>query len=122
MSYRVERVNELIKNELNMLIKTEIKDPRVSGSLVSVVRANTTPDLKYSKVYVSVMEDKKEDKNKVIDGLDRAKGFLRKSLAGVLNTRYTPELIFVLDESLDYAIRIDEILEGIQSGKDKGNN
>ncbi len=122
MSYRIERINELIKNELNILIGTQIKDPRVNESLVSVVRVNTTADLKYAKVYVSVMEDNIDRKNKVIEGLDRAKGFLRKSIAKVLNTRYTPELVFVLDESLDYALRIDEILEDIHSGKNKGNN
>lgn len=122
MSYRIERINELMKNELNILIGTQIKDPRVNESLVSVVRVNTTPDLKYAKVYVSVMEDGIERKEKVIEGLNRAKGFLRKSIANVLNTRYTPELVFVLDESLDYALRIDEILEDIHSGKNKGNN
>lgn len=109
MGYRVERVNELIKNELSVLIDTKLKDPRLEDAIVSVTRVKATPDMKYAKVYVSIMGD--EDKKKeIISVLEGAKGFLRKAVSKVLTTRNTPLLMFEIDDSLDYASHIDEIL------------
>ncbi len=109
MSYRVERVNELIRNELSVLIDTRLKDPRIEDAIVSVTRVKATPDMKYAKVYVSIMgEDEK--KQEILSVLDKAKGFLRKQISRVLTTRNTPALIFEIDDSLDYASHIDDIL------------
>lgn len=113
MGYRLERVNELIKNELSLLIELELQDPRIKEAIISVVRVKTTPDLKYAKVYVSVMGENNK-KEEIIGVLDKAKGYLRKSIAKVLNTKNTPELVFELDESLDYAMHIDEVLANLE--------
>lgn len=113
MGYRLERVNELIKNELSLLIELELQDPRIKEAIISVVRVKATPDLKYAKVYVSVM-GKNNKKEEIIGVLDKAKGYLRKSIAKVLNTKNTPELVFELDESLDYAMHIDEVLANLE--------
>ncbi|WP_294465465.1 30S ribosome-binding factor RbfA [uncultured Anaerofustis sp.] len=118
MGYRIERVNELIKNELSLLIELELNDPRLKEAIISVVRVKATPDLKYAKVYVSVMGENNK-KEEIIGVLDKAKGFLRKSIAKVLNTRNTPELIFELDNSLDYAMHIDEVLANLDIKDDE---
>lgn len=114
MSFRTERVNELIKEELSRLIKNELRDPRISECVISVTKVKTTPDMKYSKIYVSVYGDKSKQ-TQVFDAIAGAKGFLRKNLASILTTRYAPELVFELDDSLDYAMRIEEVLKEIKA-------
>ncbi|MCD8090073.1 MAG: 30S ribosome-binding factor RbfA [Clostridiales bacterium] len=105
---RIIRINDEIKKELSEIIRSEIKDPRL-GSLVSVLKVDTTTDLKYCKVYVSVFGDDETVKNsmKVLDG---AKGFIRSLLANRINLRNTPELIFKYDDSLVYGMHISKIL------------
>lgn len=109
MGYRVERVNELIRNELSVLIDTKLKDPRLDDAIVSVTRVKTTPDMKYAKVFVSVMGDSAK-KEEILSVLEGAKGYLRKSISKVLTTRNTPLLMFEIDDSLDYASHIEDIL------------
>ncbi len=118
MGYRIERVNELIKNELSLLIELELQDPRLKEAIISVTRVKATPDLKYAKVYVSIMGENNK-KEEILGVLDKAKGFLRKSIAKVLQTKNTPELIFELDDSLDYAMHIDEVLAGLNLEEDE---
>ena len=110
MAYRIDRVNEIIKNELSTLIMREIKDPRILDAVVGITRVKTTPDLKYCKVYASIYTEK-GNPEEVLTVLDNAKGFLRKSIAEVLTTRRVPELVFVLDDSLDNAMHIEELLK-----------
>lgn len=117
MGYRVPRVNELLKNELSTLIEMELHDPRLDGVIVSVVRVNATPDLRFAKVNVSIMGS--DNKNEIIEVLDKASGYLRKQVAKILNTRNTPQLIFELDESLDYAMHIDEVLSTLNIPKEE---
>ena len=121
MGYRTERVNELIKNELSLLIELELHDPRLKEVLISVTRVKATPDLKYAKVYVSIMGENKK-KEEILGVLENAKGFLRKSISKVLQTKSTPELIFELDDSLDYAMHIDEVLAGLNIPEDEEND
>ena len=89
-SNRIGRINEEIQRELSALIRT-VKDPRVKG-LISITAVDTTPDLKYAKVYVSVLD--KGDVHEVVKGLKSAAGYLRRELGRVLQLRYTPELTF----------------------------
>ena len=95
-SNRIGRINEEIQRELATLIRT-VKDPRVHG-LVSITAVETTPDLRFSKIYVSVLD--KSDVKEVVKGLKSAAGYLRRELGAALKLRYTPELQFVEDDSI----------------------
>ena len=105
-SNRLGRINEEIQRELSALIPT-VKDPRVTG-LISVTRVETTPDLHFAKIYVSMLD--KSDANNVIRGLKSAGGYLRRELSRALNLRHTPELIFERDDSIDHGAHILEML------------
>ena len=105
-SNRIGRINEEIQRELASLIPN-VKDPRVSG-MISVTAVNTTPDLRYSKVYISVLD--KNDCTQVLKGLKSASGYLRRELGRALQLRYTPELTFVQDDSIDQGAHILEML------------
>ena len=116
-SYRRGRINDEMQKELSALMR-EIKDPRVSGSMISITSAQVTPDMKYATVYFSILDgDPKETKK----GLDSAKGFIRREIAQRMNLRNTPEFNFVFDNSIRYGAHISKLLEDIkaaESGKD----
>lgn len=103
---RIGRINEEIQRELSSLIPT-VKDPRVTG-MISVTAVDTTPDLKYAKIYISVLD--KSDCEQVLKGLKSAAGYLRRELGHVLNLRNTPELTFIRDDSIDQGAHILEML------------
>ena len=105
-SNRIGRINEEIQRELSSLIRT-VKDPRVHG-LVSITAVDTTSDLRYAKVYVSVLDQ--SDVNEVLKGLKSAGGYLRRELGRALQLRYTPELQFVEDDSIGAGARILSML------------
>lgn len=105
-SNRIGRINEEIQRELASLIPT-VKDPRVTG-MISVTAVDTTPDLKYAKVYISVLD--KSDCGQVLKGLKSAAGYLRRELGRALNLRSTPELSFIRDDSIDHGAHILEML------------
>lgn len=105
-SNRMGRINEEIQRELANLIRT-VKDPRVHG-LVSITAVEATPDLRWAKVYVSVLD--KSDVNEVVKGLKSAGGYLRRELGRALQLRYTPELIFEKDASIDKGAHILDLL------------
>jgi ribosome-binding factor A len=105
-SNRIGRINEEIQRELAALIPA-VKDPRVTG-LISVTAVDTTPDLKYSKVYISVLD--KGDCDQVLKGLKSAAGYLRRELGRALQLRSTPELTFVRDDSIDKGAHILDLL------------
>ena len=109
-SNKLERTNSDIRFCLSKLIG-EVKDPRISGYMISVTRVEATGDLRYCKVWLSVMnlENEKEFKK----GLKSASGWLRKELGSSLNLRYTPELIFEIDHSIEYGAHINELLNGL---------
>ncbi len=111
-AHKYDRVGSEIRKELSEIISYEIKDPRISG-MTSVTDVEVTPDLKYCKVFISVLGDEDAEKS-TIEGLKSAAGFIRKKLAASVNLRNTPELNFVSDTSIRYGIemskRIDEIL------------
>ena len=105
-SNRIGRINEEIQRELASLIP-HVKDPRVSG-LISVTAVDTTPDLRYAKIYISVLD--KSDCAQVLKGLKSASGYLRRELGHALQLRYTPELTFVRDDSIDQGAHILDML------------
>ena len=105
-SNRIGRINEEIQRELATLIRT-VKAPRVHG-LVSITAVETTPDLRFSKIYVSVLD--KSDVKEVVKGLKSAAGYLRRELGSALKLRYTPELQFVEDDSIGQGAHILSML------------
>ena len=110
-SVKMIRINREFQRELSTLISLEVKDPRISP-MTSVVSVDVAPDLKTSKVYVSVLGDAQAQKD-TLAGLRSAASFLRSQLAHNLNLRNTPELTFVMDQSIEYGVnmskKIDEI-------------
>ncbi|MGM9608459.1 MAG: 30S ribosome-binding factor RbfA [Oscillospiraceae bacterium] len=105
-SNRIGRINEEIQRELSALIRA-VKDPRVTG-MVSVTAVETTPDLRYAKVFISVLD--KSDSTQVLKGLKSASGWLRRELGRALQLRYTPELQFERDDSIDKGAHILDML------------
>ena len=107
-SNRINRINDEIQRELASQIRN-LKDPRVSGTgMVSITRVDTTNDLRYARIYVSVLDKAKEPE--VLKGLKSASGFLRRELGHALQLRYTPELLFVGDDSIQHGAHILELL------------
>ena len=108
---RINRINEDIQRELASLLRT-VKDTRVQG-LISITRVDTTTDLRYCRVYVSALDQ--SDIKEVVKGLKSAAGYLRRELGHALTLRYTPELQFLADDSIERGVRmvtmIDHILE-----------
>ena len=115
-SNRIQRINEEIQRELSDLLRN-LKDPRVRG-LISITRVDTTPDLRYCKVYVSALD--KGDGKDMVKGLKSASGYLRRELAKRMTLRYTPELIFTPDDSIDQGSRIIGILGDIEKAPPVG--
>ena len=107
-SNRIGRINEEIQREISSLIRT-VKDPRVADAgMVSVTAVETTPDLKYAKIYVSVLD--KSASAQALKGLKSASGYLRRELGRALNLRNTPELTFLRDDSIDKGAHILDML------------
>lgn len=115
-SNRIERTNSDIRFVLSGLLR-DIKDPRVSGKMISVTRVETTGDLHYCKVWLSVLDLDNEKEFK--KGLKSASGWLRKELGSSLSLRYTPELVFELDHSLEYGAHINSILNSLEINSDE---
>ena len=110
-SNRILLINEEIQKELSSLLRT-VKDPRVSGSLLSIVRVDVTRDLSYATVYVSSMSGLDAAKE-AVKGLKSAAGYMRRELGYALSLRHTPELRFVADDSIEYSAGIQKILREI---------
>lgn len=108
---RTDKINNEILKEASILIRTEIKDPRVS-TLTSVTDVKTTTDLKFCTIYISVLGSEKE-KDDTLKGLKQAAGFVRKQLAQRINLRVTPEIKFELDNTYEKSMRINELLNNI---------
>ena len=110
---RIDKINAEIKRAISELVSGGyIKDPRMQG-FVSVIRTETTNDLSFCKVFVSVYGSDENKKSSIV-ALKSASSFLRSELAKRVNTRIVPELIFVLDESIEYSIKLDTILKDIK--------
>ena len=105
--YRRDRINDAVKEEMAQIIR-DTKDPRVAGALVSITAAQVSGDLKFAKIYFSVLGG---DKAEVLKGLKSASGFFRSELAKRINLRITPELFFEYDGSAEYGANISSILK-----------
>ena len=110
-SVKNTRINGEVLKELSNIIRSEIKDPRINP-MTSVVSVEVAPDLKTCKAYISVLGDEQSQKD-TITGLKSAEGYIRRELARTVNLRNTPEIIFELDDSMEYGAKIDSILKDI---------
>ena len=114
---RIDRISEEVRRELDAIIREELNDPRVDGTF-SITRAEVTGDLRFAKVYVSVLEDDKRDG--LMEALKNAKGFIRRSLGKRMIIRYAPELIFVSDKNIEYGVHIAKVLSETIKPSDHG--
>ena len=113
-NYRRGRINDEVQRELASILR-DVKDPRVSGAFVSITAVDVTPDLKFAKIYYSsLMGDKKE----LAKGLRAASGYIRSQIAQRLNLRITPELTFILDDSVAHGAHISKLLNSITFTED----
>lgn len=114
-SVKNTRINMQVQRELSRIISREIKDPRINP-MTSVVDVIVTPDLKYCKAYISVLGDK-ESVESTFEGLNSAMGFIRRELAHSVNLRNTPEITFIMDQSIEYGVtmskKIDDVVKDI---------
>ncbi len=115
-SNKLARTNDDIQLVMSKLLR-EIKDPRVNQGMISVTRVETTGDMRYCKIWLSVMglENEKEFKK----GLKSASGWLRRELGNSMNLRYTPELVFEVDHSIEYGAHISEVINSLDIKKDE---
>ena len=110
-SNRIGRINEEIQKELSSLIRN-LKDPRVQDTMISITRVETTPDLRWAKVYASFLqEDQAAD---ALKGLKSASGYLRRELGRALQLRYTPELQWALDDSITYGAKMLKLINSLE--------
>lgn len=107
---RLGRIDEELKKEISTVINYDLKNPKITG-LISVTKAKVTPDLKYAKVYVSILNSK--NVKETLANLKKSSGYIRTEIAKRINLRVTPELVFVLDDSMEYGAKIDQILKEI---------
>jgi len=116
-SYRVEKVASLIKEELSLIFLHKIQDP--SLSIITVTNIKMSPDLRHTKVYLSVYD--KDKRQEVLDKVNELKSWIRTQLAGRIQIRFVPELDFYIDDTLDYVEKIEGIIRKIHEHDDKKN-
>ena len=118
-SNRIGRINEEIQKELSSLIRN-LKDPRVQDTMISITHVETTPDLRFAKIYVSFLqEDRAKD---ALKGLQSAGGYLRRELGSALNLRHTPQLTWALDDSITYGAKMLELINSLGVEKDESTD
>lgn len=116
-SKRLDKINNELQRAISEIINGKLKDPRLSG-LISVLRTETTPDLKHAKVFVSIFNKDKEKSKESFAVLLSSAGFIRAEVARIMTTHTTPQLSFVFDESFEHSQRISQIIEGLHIGED----
>jgi ribosome-binding factor A len=112
---RSEKVADLIQKEISQMLVKSIKDPRIG--FVTITKVSVSEDCRFAKVYFSVAGTLAE-RERSMEGLDSAKGFVRKELGRRIRLRYTPEILFQFDPSIEYAIHMGELIQTIQQGKE----
>ena len=116
-SIKNTRINGEVQKELSVIIQGEIKDPRIH-EFTSVIVVDVAPDLKTCKVYISVLGDVEAQKN-TLKGLKSAEGFIKTKLAKRINLRNTPQLIFIMDQSIEYGVRLSHIIDEVNKKQDE---
>ena len=114
MKIKMERVNSELARQITKIIAEDVKDPRLHNAIIGVTKLYTTPDLKYAKVYLSIYAANDEERQEAYYTICRSKTFIRNMLKDSVQIRLLPELNFIIDDSVDYSIKIDEILNKIK--------
>ena len=118
-SNRIGRINEEIRKELSALLRT-VKDPRVAEAMLTITHVDTTTDLRQCRVYISALNCK--DEKELMKGLKSAAGFLRRELGSRVDLRYTPELVFIADDSITYEAHILDVLNHVKPANPENEN
>lgn len=118
-NYRIERVKELLKHEIDDIIRGRLKDPRVSG-FITVTDVEVSRDLRHAKVFVSVLGPS-EKKNEVLEGLTSASGFVRSELGRRVRIKFIPEVIFELDHTLEEADKVLRLINQVVKERKEGS-
>ena len=113
---RLNRVNEELKKEISQVISFELKNPNITG-LISVTKVKVTPDLRFARVYVSLLNTK--NIKKTMKGLKEATGYIKGQIARKINLRVTPDLQFEIDDSMEYGEKIDKLLNEMNKKENK---
>lgn len=114
---RVQRIGEELRRVISDIIRSKIKDPRIP-EIISVTNVIVTNDLSFAKIFVEIM-GAKEEQEEALEGLNSAKGFIKKEISSEVKLRQMPELIFILDETLDINQKMEELIEEVKHGNDK---
>ena len=117
-SIKMTRINEEVLRELSNILRGEIKDPRISP-MCSVVAVEVAPDLKSAKAYISVLGDEAAQKS-TMEGSKSSAGFIRRKLAENVNLRNTPEMTFILDQSIEYGVRMSRMIDEVAGHSGSG--
>ena len=112
-NYRGGRINEEVRKEISVIIRDEIKDPRMTA-MVSITSVKVSKDLKYAKVFVSIFGKNEEEKNETFAALKSASGYIRREIGQRINLRNTPQILFELDDSISYSMKIEELIEKVK--------
>lgn len=112
-NYRGGRINEEVRREISVIIRDEIKDPRMTA-MVSITEVKVTKDLRYAKVFVSIYGKNEEEKSETFAALKSASGYIRKEVSQRMNLRNTPQILFELDDSISYSMKIEELIEKVK--------
>ena len=108
---RMQKVNEELKREISNIVSLELNNTALKKVLISVTKVDTTPDFRYARVYVSMINI--GNKKEALKALKKSSGFVRTEIAKKVNLKYTPEIIFEFDDTIEYGDRIDNILKNI---------
>jgi len=119
-SIKNTRINSEVQRELSNIIHNEIKDPRIDP-MTSVVSVYVAPDLKTCKAYISVLGNG-ESRDKTLEGLNSAEGYIRKQLAKNVNLRNTPEIKFIMDQSIEYGVNMAHMIDEVNKSDDSKEN
>lgn len=113
---RINRISEEVKKIVSQLLYNGLKDPRIK-EMTSITKVEVTRDLSFAKIYVSVLGDE-DDKKETIEGLNSAKGFIRKEISSNMDLRYSPDPIFYLDESIEHGIYMSKLIDKVNKKED----
>ncbi len=117
MKVKMERVNKELAKQITKIIAEDVKDPRLGKAIIGVTKVYTTPDLKYAKVYLSIYAQTGEEIQEAYFTVCRSKTFIRNKLKELMNVRLLPELNFLIDDSVDYSIKIEGLLQQIKESE-----
>ncbi len=119
MNVKIDRINHELQRQISEIISQEIKDPRIGNAVVGITKVSTTPDLKYSKIFVSIYSKDTVEQKEAFDTIVRSSQFIRNALKNKVKMRVIPELHFIQDKTEEHGSRIDEILRGLNIPNDE---